>query len=613
MKVGILFLFILITPHLYGQKPEEKYATLIKKADNFYRQKNYKISGLTFSMAFKQFPSLVTTNDRFNAACSWALAGVSDSAFRQLQMIAKQDTYANFEQISSERDLHSLHIDKRWKPLIELVKKNRMEIEAKLNLPLILKLDTIFFEDQHNRNKISEIENKYGAQSKEYLKLWETINQKDSLNIIQIKNILDSFGWLGTDVIGERGNSTLFLVIQHADLKTQENYLHMMQNAVKMGNARASDLALLEDRVALLNGKKQIYGSQLIKDTISGKYKFAPIEDPLHVNKRRISVGLEPIEEYGKNFGIELMSKTNQKTIPVKCRHMDIESALEIQDSIVTITNICMGFGKQLEYSLNGNIKEENSTWFKLNIDKDTLLTFDIVPNYFKEDYDFMLIKCNDSNWIKDLKENKIKPERICFSVNEEKYGATGLSHYENQKVVGPGFGLGYVSALPVKKGDVYYLMVNFAPNSSKGANIGTGFTIYFYNYWPKKPAYLKRKDPGKAYLTVDNILFETNKTILTKSNKRDLDLLAKQLLENKSTHISIEGYTDNVGVDSLNQKLSEERANSVLSYLLSKGINKDLLSTKGFGSKYPIASNLNEKGRIKNRRVEIRILKYKK
>jgi len=613
MKFGILFLFILITPHLFGQKQEEKYVMQIKKADNFYRQKNYKISGLTFSMVFKQFPNLVSTNDRFNAACSWALAGLSDSAFRQLQIIAKEKNYAQIEQLSSERDLHSLHSDKRWKPLIELVKKNRIDIEAKLNLPLILKLDTIFYEDQHNRNKIPEMESKYGSQSKEYLKLLESINEKDSLNLIQVKSILNSYGWLGTDVVGERGNSTLFLVIQHADLKTQEKYLPMMQKAVKMGNARASDLALLEDRVALLNGKKQIYGSQVIQDSITGKNKFAPIEDPINVNKRRLSVGLEPIEVYGKFFGIELVSKTNQKTIPIKCKHMDIESALEIQDSIVTVTDICMGFGNTKDYSLNKIFDEENSTWFKLNIDRDTVLTFDIVPNYFKEDYDFILLKCNDSNCFRDLKENISKPDRMCFSVNEEKYGATGLSLYENQKVVGPGFGLGYVSALPVKKGEVYYLMVNFAPNGSKGVQIGTGFTIYFYNYWPKKPSFLKSKDPAKVYLTVDNILFETNKTILTKSNKQALDLLAKQLLENKSTHISIEGYTDNVGVDSLNQKLSEERANSVTAYLLSKGVEQSQLSTKGLGSKNPIASNLNEKGRIKNRRVEIRILKYRK
>lgn len=612
MKIVILLLFTLFGLNLFGQTPEEKYTKLIKKADNLYRVKNYKISGIAFSQAFKSYPKLVSINDRFNAACSWALADLADSAFRQLQTLALQNKYANIEQITSEHDLSSLHKDKRWKPLIELIKKNKEKIEAKFNLPLILKLDTIFFKDQNNRNKISEIESINGPKSKELIELWRQIQYQDSLNLVQLEIILDSFGWLGPDVIGERGNTTLFLVIQHSDLKTQEKYLPMMRKAVKMGNALPSDLALLEDRVALLNGKKQIYGSQVIQDSITGKYKFAPIDDPGNVNKRRALVRLEPIEEYAKYFGIELMSKSNSTPKAKNCFHMDFESALEIQDSIVTINDICMGFGRQLDYSLDKTYKERNSTWFKLTIDRDTVLTFDIVPYYFKEDYDFILFNCNDVNCINELRENKIKPERFCFSVNEEKYGATGLSHYENQKVVGAGYGIGYVSALPVKKGEVYYLMVNYAENSYKsGSNVGSGFTIYFYNYWPKKPPFLKSKDPSKVYLVLDNILFETNKTSLSNANKKALDNLGKQLIENKTTYISIEGFTDNVGADSLNQKLSEERATAVKSYLIAKGVESSRIRTKGLGSKNAVASNKNEKGRIKNRRVELRVLNY--
>lgn len=73
---------------------------------------------------------------------------------------------------------------------------------------------------------------------------------------------LDERGWLGPDVIGQTGNSTLFLVIQHADLVTQEKYLPMMREAVTKGNAKGSSLALLEDRVLIRNGKQQRYGSQ---------------------------------------------------------------------------------------------------------------------------------------------------------------------------------------------------------------------------------------------------------------------------------------------------------------------------------------------------------------
>ena len=80
---------------------------------------------------------------------------------------------------------------------------------------------------------------------------WRLINEKDSINLIKIKKILDERGWLGADIIGGQGNSTLFLVIQHSDLETQLKYLPMMREAVKNGNANAISLAILEDRVAL--------------------------------------------------------------------------------------------------------------------------------------------------------------------------------------------------------------------------------------------------------------------------------------------------------------------------------------------------------------------------
>jgi len=57
----------------------------------------------------------------------------------------------------------------------------------------------------------------------------------DSINVVEIVRILDSRGWLGSDIIGRRGNQTLYLVIQHADLKTQESYLPMIREVVKKG------------------------------------------------------------------------------------------------------------------------------------------------------------------------------------------------------------------------------------------------------------------------------------------------------------------------------------------------------------------------------------------
>ena len=77
-----------------------------------------------------------------------------------------------------------------------------------------------------------------------------------------------------------------------------------MQKSVDTGESRPSDFALLQDRVLMGQGKKQIYGSQVVFNK-RGEQEFYPIVDEKNVNIRRKKAGLEPIEEYAKYFGIE--------------------------------------------------------------------------------------------------------------------------------------------------------------------------------------------------------------------------------------------------------------------------------------------------------------------
>lgn len=126
----------------------------------------------------------------------------------------------------------------------------------------------------------------------------------DSTNQVQVEALIAKYGWLGINFVGERGNNTLFLVIQHSDLTTQEKYLPMMQKSVEEGESRPGDLALLQDRVLMRQGKKQLYGSQVIFNE-KGEQEFYPIEDEENVNIRRASVGLQPLEDYAKYFGID--------------------------------------------------------------------------------------------------------------------------------------------------------------------------------------------------------------------------------------------------------------------------------------------------------------------
>jgi hypothetical protein len=187
---------------------------------------------------------------------------------------------------------------------------------GQLNKPLVAKLDSIFTEDQKYRQQIDSIEKRYGWESKEMKSLWKVIEEKDSINLVIVKAILDKDGWLGADIIGGQGNSTLFLVIQHSDQATQEKYLPMMREAVKNGKAERSSLALLEDRVALGQGKMQIYGSQIGRDNQTQLYYVSPLADPDNVDKRRAQVGLEPLTEYVQQWQIKWDIEQYKKDLP---------------------------------------------------------------------------------------------------------------------------------------------------------------------------------------------------------------------------------------------------------------------------------------------------------
>ncbi len=115
--------------------------------------------------------------------------------------------------------------------------------------------------------------------------------------------------------------------------------------------------------------------------------------------------------------------------------------------------------------------------------------------------------------------------------------------------------------------------------------------------------------DPTKA-LTFDNVNFATGSADLTEGSKMQLNDLVKIMKGYPKVDIKIEGHTDNQGNEAQNKKLSENRAATVKAYLASHGIAGGRVATAGFGSSKPVADNVNEEGRAKNRRIEAMIVK---
>ncbi|GAA5073002.1 OmpA family protein [Lysobacter panacisoli] len=104
-------------------------------------------------------------------------------------------------------------------------------------------------------------------------------------------------------------------------------------------------------------------------------------------------------------------------------------------------------------------------------------------------------------------------------------------------------------------------------------------------------------------------ITFDFDKSNLKPEFYPVLDDVARTLQEYNQTVVEVAGHTDSVGSDAYNQKLSEQRANSVSSYLQSRGLNRDRFIVVGAGETRPISSNDSESGRAQNRRVEITLV----
>ncbi len=296
---------------------DDAYKRLAQQATTYYRQGDFKRSAETLESAIALKGDKCGYSEVYNAACSWARAGQTDNAFKHLDYLAGNimtdpEGYLGKRHLDPlfymfDKDLQPLRADKRWDEFMARLQKRRK--------PLVNMLDSIYLDDQHGRQQLPEIEKTYGHDSKEMAELWARIQISDSINLAKVRKIIDSLGWLGPDSIGERGSRTLFLVIQHSDQQTQEHYLPIMREAAQKGDADKSSLALLEDRVALAQGKRQIYGSQVGRGK-DGKYYVLPLENPDSVDIRRRSMALGRMSYYLKNWDMTWDVEAYKKQLP---------------------------------------------------------------------------------------------------------------------------------------------------------------------------------------------------------------------------------------------------------------------------------------------------------
>ncbi len=149
---------------------------------------------------------------------------------------------------------------------------------------IIDKLQKMFDEDQAMRNSDT----------------WD--ESIDHRNTERLKSIIDEIGWPTISKVGEKSSNIAWCLAQHADhdLSFQKRCLELMKS-VPEGDISKRNIAYLEDRIAVAEGRPQLYGTQFYTNA-KGELVPQPIYDFNNINKRRTDMGLETFEEYQKRM-----------------------------------------------------------------------------------------------------------------------------------------------------------------------------------------------------------------------------------------------------------------------------------------------------------------------
>lgn len=278
-------------------KTEDDYNAFIRQADSLYMVGSYSEANIAFDNALK-CKQFIQNSHLYNGACVASLAGDADKAFMRLNMRLKRDKDWYVDDPMRDKDLEPLHTDKRWDEYVAEMTQRKNRIESKYDKPLRAKLKDIGRADQEVRYAYIDALGRNDASAVD--SLLKHMQYVDSINHVEICNILDTRGWVGKDVVGD-ACQVFWLIIQHASVESQRKYLPYFQEAVKRGEMHTSTVAMMEDRIAVFEGKPQKYGSQVYLSE-DGKYTPFELLNADKVDEWRIEVGMQTLDDYLKGM-----------------------------------------------------------------------------------------------------------------------------------------------------------------------------------------------------------------------------------------------------------------------------------------------------------------------
>ncbi len=241
--------------------------------------------------------------DLFLIAKLYTKNNQKDSAIFYINTIINNDSLMN---IFNEPDFYFLIHEPTWKSIKnkQLLKSIKLRGAVHKDTAVVKKLWEMFICDQAYYTDIHYYDSLYGQQNLISDSLWEIKKQINKVNQNNLIIILNQIKWPKLSDYGSIASDAAFLVIQHSTTELQKKYLPIIEACCKEKEADWQNYCLMLDRILMHEGKPQVYGSQLRSNPATNKYELYPIENPKEVDKRRKEKGLEPLNDYLKNWGI---------------------------------------------------------------------------------------------------------------------------------------------------------------------------------------------------------------------------------------------------------------------------------------------------------------------
>lgn len=244
--------------------------------------------------------------DMYNLACAFSRMGQQDSALKYLERFTAESKDSVGEALT-DPDFVNIRSASGWSKLESTIIRNysaKSHFSIK-DLDYARKLWHMHAIDQAYYDDITLAEQKTGKTSTVVLALWDLKKKLNEENQKELVKLIREKGWPKRSVVGASSAGTAFLVIQHSDLARQQEYLPVIKDLCRTGEAGWQEYALMYDRIQVGLGKPQRYGSQIRYDPVTRKNELSELENPEKVDEWRKELGLQPLSAYLANFRIE--------------------------------------------------------------------------------------------------------------------------------------------------------------------------------------------------------------------------------------------------------------------------------------------------------------------